>query len=171
MKKALKAISIRNEPQRLLVAVIVTIAAYLAMVVALKPIIAPQQGGMMAMMSFASPNYVTLNILSLLIGIAAGLAVYLLTTPVGAGTGTRAMIEEEMEKELSIIKRVLSADERTVVDEVQKAGTITQDSLRFRLGWSKAKISTILTNLDRADIIQRERVGKTYNVFLGKSTK
>lgn len=169
MRKALNAIAIRNETQRLLVAVIVTIAAYLAMVVVLKPLIVPQQGGMMAMMSFASPNYVTLNILSLLIGVAAGLAVYLLTTPAGAGTG--AGVEEEAEKELRIIRRALSADERAVVDEVQKAGKITQDSLRFRLGWSKAKISTILSNLDRANIIQRERVGKTYNVFLGKSTK
>lgn len=171
MKKALKAISIRNEPQRLLVAVIVTIAAYLAMVVALKPIIAPQQGGMMAMMSFASPNYVTLNILSLLIGVAAGLAVYLLTTPVGAGTRAGSVVEDESEKELRIIKRALSADEKAVVDEVQEAVKITQDSLRFRLGWSKAKISTILSNLDRANIIQRERQGKTYKVFLQKKRK
>lgn len=45
-------------------------------------------------------------------------------------------------------------------------GRITQDSLRFRLGWSKAKVSRILTNLDRKNIVQRERTGKTYAVFL-----
>jgi uncharacterized membrane protein len=40
--------------------------------------------------------------------------------------------------------------------------------LRFRLGWSKAKLSRILTNLDKMNLIQRERAGKTYNVFLAQ---
>ncbi len=163
MRKALNTVSIRNETQRLLVAVIITITVYLAMVIALKPLIAPQQGGMMAMMSFANPNYMTLNILSLLIGVAAGLAAYLLTTPVSAG---RAGFDSD--SELQIIKKALSADEKALIEEVQKAGKITQDSLRFRLGWSKAKISTITTNLDRMGLVQRERQGKTYNLFLQK---
>jgi len=68
--------------------------------------------------------------------------------------------------ELEIIKRALSDDEKAVLDEIRRAGEITQDSLRFRLEWSKAKLSRILTNLDKMNLIQRERVGKTYNVFL-----
>ena len=68
--------------------------------------------------------------------------------------------------ELEIIKRALSDDEKAVIDEIRRAGEITQDSLRFRLGWSEAKLSRILTNLDKMNFIQRERVGKTYNVFL-----
>ncbi|MBI2142294.1 hypothetical protein HYU15_02260 [Candidatus Woesearchaeota archaeon] len=166
MRKALNTIAIRNETQRILAAIIVTIASYLVLILALKPVIVPQQGGMMAMMSFANPNYITLNILALLMGVAAGLAAYLLTTPVSAG---RAGFDSD--RELQIIKRALSADEKALIDEVQKAGKITQDSLRFRLGWSKAKISTITTNLDRMGLVQRERQGKTYNVFLGKNLK
>ena len=54
------------------------------------------------------------------------------------------------------------------LDEIKKAGEITQDSLRFRLNWSKAKVSTILTNLDKIGLIQRERIGKTYKVYLQK---
>jgi hypothetical protein len=74
--------------------------------------------------------------------------------------------------ELDIIKRVLSDDERAVLDEIGRAGEITQDSLRFRLEWSKSKLSRILTNMDKLNLIQRERVGKTYTVFLsGKRRK
>jgi len=72
---------------------------------------------------------------------------------------------------LEIIKKALSDDEKAVVDEIRRAGEITQDSLRFRLDWSKAKLSRILTNLDKMNLIQRERVGKTYNVFLTEERK
>ena len=72
------------------------------------------------------------------------------------------------EKEYNILKKALSKDERTILDEIKKAGEITQDSLRFRLNWSKAKISTILSNLDKMNLIQRERIGKTYRVHLQK---
>lgn len=68
--------------------------------------------------------------------------------------------------ELEIIKRVLSDDNKAVVDKIRRAGEITQDSLRFRSDWSKSKLSRILANLDKLNIIQRERVGKTYNIFL-----
>ncbi|MFQ6065443.1 MAG: helix-turn-helix transcriptional regulator, partial [Candidatus Bathyarchaeia archaeon] len=64
-----------------------------------------------------------------------------------------------------------SEDEKAIIDEIRRAGKITQDSLRFRLGWSKAKVSRILINLDKMNLIQRERIGKTYNVFLTEERK
>ena len=75
---------------------------------------------------------------------------------------------QSKDKEYSIMRKVLSEDEKAILDEIKKAGEITQDSLRFRLNWSKAKVSTILTNLDKRGLIQRERIGKTYNVYLQK---
>ncbi|MFW6111232.1 MAG: helix-turn-helix transcriptional regulator [Thermoproteota archaeon] len=69
-------------------------------------------------------------------------------------------------EELEIIKQALSEDEKAVLDEIGRAGEITQDSLRFRLEWSKSKVSRILSRLDKMNIIQRERTGKTYTVFL-----
>lgn len=66
---------------------------------------------------------------------------------------------------MNILKMALSKDELRVIEIVRKSKGITQDSLRFRLGWSKAKASTILANLDRMGIVQRERTGKTYTVF------
>ena len=71
--------------------------------------------------------------------------------------------------EFSIIRKALSEDEKKILDEIKKAKKITQDSLRFRLNWSKAKVSTILTNLDKRNLIQRERTGKTYKVYLQKN--
>ena len=78
---------------------------------------------------------------------------------------------KERDREYDIIRKVLSEDEKKILDEIKKAKEITQDSLRFRLGWSKAKVSTILTNLDKRNLIQRERTGKTYNVYLQKIRK
>jgi len=114
------------------------------------------------MMGFDT-NMVTINFVAISLALTAGVLVslWLKTEP-----ATRRV------DELEIIKRALSEDEKAVLDEVRRAGEITQDSLRFRLGWSKAKLSRILTNLDKMNIIQRERMGKTYNVFLaGKRSK
>ena len=72
---------------------------------------------------------------------------------------------------LRIVKKKLSDDEKKLLKEVEKTGKITQDSLRARLEWSKAKTSTIITRLDKMDVIQRERAGKTYYVFLSKDLK
>lgn len=63
------------------------------------------------------------------------------------------------------MKAMLSSDEQTLLNAVEGAGEITQDSLRFRLDWSKAKVSAVLTNLDRRGLVQRERTGKTYKVL------
>lgn len=149
---------VKDQNIRLLVSAAIAIAVYFIMTIILNPLVVHRSGGMMAMMSFASPDYITLHIASLLIGSFSGMAFYLLAKPREAEDG----------KELAIIRKALSADENAVIGEVEKAGEITQDSLRFRLGWSKAKVSTILTNLDRMNLIQRERQGKTYNVFLVK---
>jgi|SRR3989344_567438 len=115
--------------------------------------------------NYEKDNYV--NLITMVISLTIGLVIYL------------KFLSKETENvkynnkkrnidELKIIKRVLSKDERKVIKELEKTREITQDSLRFRLGWSKAKISTILSNLDRMRLIQRKREGKTYSVFLQK---
>ena len=141
---------------RIMLSAIIMIVVYILMTILLKPFFISEQKGMMGMMSFSNPNYMTLNVLSVLIGVLAGLAFYLMAK----------QPEHDKDNEMKIIKKALSEDERHVIGEIERAGEITQDSLRFRLSWSKAKISTILTNLDKMNLIQRERQGKTYNVFL-----
>jgi len=110
-----------------------------------------------SMMSFSTTNSIIINLISLVFAIGLGFltSLYLFRTKSG-------------DKEYGILRKVLSEDEKRILDEIKKAGEITQDSLRFRLDWSKAKVSTILTNLDKRNLIQRKRTGKTYNVYLQK---
>lgn len=85
--------------------------------------------------------------------------------------GQQQVLSEKTVQDYEVVKKVLSDDEKKILAEVEKEKEITQDSLRFRLDWSKAKISTILTNLDKQGIIQRRREGKTYVVFFPKEQK
>jgi len=112
---------------------------------------------MMSQIIGSNSSSTTLNLVSLIIAIAVALifSFYLFK-------------ENEKEQEYKLIRKVLSEDEKKILDEIKKAGEITQDSLRFRLDWSKAKVSTILTNLDKRNLIQRKRTGKTYSVHLQK---
>jgi len=129
------------------------------------------------MMGFNQPSMYFNGILAVALGLGAGLLVAVM---LGAFSTTQPMQPAHLSPtqqpikevdELKIIRKALSDDEKAVVDEVKRAGKITQDSLRFRLGWSKAKVSRILTNLDKMNLIQRERIGKTYNVFLTENKK
>lgn len=143
---------ITNNGYRGLLSSAIALACYLALLLILNPIFIPQ--GMMGMM--ASPNYFTLNVVSLVIGACIGFAFYLIAAPAE-------------KSELKILKKALSEDEKAAISEIEKANEITQDSLRFRLGWSKAKTSAIISNLDRMNLVQRERQGKTYKVFIQKN--
>lgn len=78
---------------------------------------------------------------------------------------------QDKEAIYKILAKALSDDEKKVLEEIKKSKEITQDSLRFRLEWSKPKLSAILTSLDRRGIIQRERTGKTYKVTFDKKLK
>jgi uncharacterized membrane protein len=125
-------------------------------------------GGMGNMMNNYQQDYTVLTLLSLVVALMVGVLVSLWLKP---ATKTEAPTSVVNVDELEIIKRALSEDEKLVVEEIRKAGEITQDSLRFRLEWSKAKLSRILTNLDKLNIIQRERLGKTYKVFLSEKSQ
>ena len=125
------------------------------MLLILKPFFVRQPASMSDMMDQLRGGIRTDNLLSFIVALIIGVIVsfYLFSV-------------KERDREYDIIKKVLSEDEKKVLSEIKKAGEITQDSLRFRLNWSKAKISTILTNLDKKGIVQRQRTGKTYNIYL-----
>ncbi len=120
---------------------------------------------MQQMMNFSQQNTIP-NMLALVIALGIGLfASFKLRTkaaPKAASSRRQA---------LSIVRKKLSDDEKKMLKEIETAGAITQDSLRARLGWSKAKVSTTLTRLDKMNLIQRERQGKTYKVFLSKDLR
>ncbi len=146
-----------DNAQKIFVIILIVIGSYLLLYLILRPLFTPSDGHM-SMMGFASQQNTILNLLVIFLAIIIGFLVYY-------------FIKEKKHEEIEIVKKVLSKDERLVINEIQKAGEITQDSLRFRLNWSKAKVSAILGNLDRVGLIQRQREGKTYKVFLQRSER
>lgn len=151
---------------KILLILLIGVVFYFAIFSILKPFFITEPTPMMRMMgqmvgsdimNFSSANSVTMNLISLIVAISVALIVsfYLFK-------------HEAKNEEYAIIRKALSDDEKKILDEIKKSGEITQDSLRFRLNWSKAKVSTILTNLDKRNLIQRERIGKTYRVYLQK---
>ena len=150
-----------DKTQRIIVIALIVVAGYLILYIILKPFFS-FGNGMMNMMAFASQQNTVLNLLAIFLALLLGLIVTYLIKP------TKQEVQQK--SEIETLKKALSPDEKVLVQEIQKAGEITQDSLRFRLNWSKAKVSAILTNLDRIGIIQRERQGKTYKVFMQKNS-
>lgn len=154
-----KTITELNNVTKILLIILVVAVTYFIIFLALRPFFAPKS--MIDMMSQITGGIGTANIISLIIALIIGVIIsFYLFKPENKS--------RDKENEFNIIKKVLSEDEKRILDEVKKARGITQDSLRFRLGWSKAKISTMLTNLDKKGLVQRERTGKTYKVYLQK---
>ena len=154
---------------KIVLVILVVVISYFLLFMTLSTILVEDSTSwnMMDHMMNPTPDYTVPILVSITLALVAGVLVSLWLKPARTEVAPATKIDE-----LEIIKRALSDDEKAVLDEIRKAGEITQDSLRFRLEWSKAKLSRILTNLDKLNLIQRERVGKTYNVFLtGKRPK
>lgn len=153
---------------KIMLTILVIIISYLVSFLILTELFIQQPSSMYDMMRhMMSPtqNTLVINLVALSLALLAGTLVSLwLKTE-------KTEVTIPKTAELEIIKRALSGDEKAVLDEIRRAGEITQDSMRFRLDWSKAKLSRILTNLDKMNLIQRERVGKTYNVFLAEKRR
>jgi len=151
---------------KILLILLIGVIFYFAVFSIIKPFFITEPTPMMGMMSqmmgsdmmnFSTTSSTTMNLVSLIIAITVALVVSIF------------LFKQNLKHdEFNIIKKALSDDEKAIIEEIKKAEEITQDSLRFRLNWSKAKVSTILTNLDKMNLIQRERIGKTYKVYLQK---
>lgn len=65
-----------------------------------------------------------------------------------------------------ILLRALDDYEKRVVKAVREQQGITQNTLRIRTDMSKAKLSYVLKELERREIIKRVEKGKTLEVYL-----
>jgi len=160
--------NIDNVTKIFLVAFVVA-AAYLVLSIIIRPLFVQQPETMYGMMQQAmgfSQQGAIPNMLALVAALGLGILVSLQFK-----TKTVTRIGRSRERALSIVRKRLSGDEKRMLKEIERAGSITQDSLRARLAWSKAKVSTTLTRFDKMNLIQRERQGKTYRVFLPKDLK
>lgn len=62
----------------------------------------------------------------------------------------------------------LPEDERRVVRPIVESPGLTQVELRGRSGFSKAKVSQTVSDLEDRGLIYREKQGRTYRVFPGE---
>ncbi|MCH7850853.1 MAG: hypothetical protein IH845_04385 [Nanoarchaeota archaeon] len=103
-------------------------------------------------------------------GFMLGLAFYLLLFN---KTDERIMKRLENDRDakisadkFSILLQALDPFEQKVMKAVMAQDGITQNTLRIRTDMSKAKLSYVLQELERRNLIKRERKGKTLAIFL-----
>jgi len=135
---------------------IILIVTYIFLICFLVPSIVDSSIGFSEeyIFSFSTPDHAHLNFLSLFGSLIFSSMILILIR------------KKDGDEKINIIKNVLSKPEKEVVSILQDVKEITQDSLRHRLDWSRAKISSTLTNMEKRNILQRKRDGKTYIVFL-----
>lgn len=63
---------------------------------------------------------------------------------------------------------LLSPDEKSLLSQLRSGAKTHQKELGKALGWSKSKVSAVITNLDHKGIVRREKVGRSYVVELIK---
>ena len=80
-------------------------------------------------------------------------------------------LEEEKDRKIgdekfNIILMALDPYEKKVMKAVKEHDGITQSTLRLRIDMSKAKLSYVLQELEKRNLIKRVKKGKTLQVFL-----
>ena len=83
-------------------------------------------------------------------------------------------LEEEknmklQEDKFELVLKGMDENEKKVLKAIREQNGITQSTLKFRADLSKAKISQVLTDFERKNLIRREEKGKTYELFLSES--
>ncbi|MCK4714325.1 MAG: hypothetical protein KAT35_02030 [Candidatus Aenigmarchaeota archaeon] len=154
---------------RVIMIMLVGVIIYMAAFSLLNPVVPSETGPMRGRFpgNFSTTGSFILNTSSIALGLAGMLvSSFVLFRRSRKGYDEAGPNQQNHADDFSIMKRALNDDETALLERVREVpGGITQDSLRFRLGWSKAKVSTMLTNLDRMGLVQRERFGKTYKVY------
>tara|TARA_Y100000310_G_scaffold212686_2_gene213566 strand:+ start:1541 stop:2044 length:504 start_codon:yes stop_codon:yes gene_type:complete len=70
------------------------------------------------------------------------------------------------QNKFEIILKTLDENEKKVLHAVKEQDGITQSTLKFRTDMSKSKLSQILTDFEKKNLIKRIEKGKTYGVHL-----
>lgn len=74
-----------------------------------------------------------------------------------------ARIQEE---KFSIMLKLLDASEKKVLTTLRSEPGITQATLVIKTGLSKSKVSEILSDFERKNVIKRAKKGKTRSIYL-----
>lgn len=113
-----------------------------------------------------SLSHIVVGILSFLFA----LGVYLLFFTKGDEAIVRRLEEEKkarlQEEKFDILMKALDPYEQKVLKAVKEQDGITQNTLRLRTDMSKAKLSYVLQELEKRDLVKRIKKGKTLAIFL-----
>ena len=78
-------------------------------------------------------------------------------------------VEQKVKEEkFDIILSLLSEEEQKVLKAIKEQNGITQQTLRIRTGLSKTKLSQILIDFEKKNLVKREKNGKTLSIYLKK---
>ncbi len=80
-------------------------------------------------------------------------------------------LEEEKDRKVELDKfelvlKSMDENEKKVIKAIKEQEGITQSTLKYRTDLSKAKVSQILTDFEKKQLVKRELKGKTYAVYL-----
>ncbi len=74
--------------------------------------------------------------------------------------------EKALSEKFSIALSMLDPAEQKVISAIREQEGITQSTLRIRTDMSKAKLSMVLSDFEKRDIIRRVPKGKTLAIYL-----
>ncbi|MBI4095960.1 MAG: hypothetical protein HY438_03810 [DPANN group archaeon] len=70
------------------------------------------------------------------------------------------------EEKFSVLLSALTEDEKKIVGLIKSEPGISQHMVTLKTGFSKAKVSGLMQNLEKRNLVKREDSGKTLSVYL-----
>ena len=108
-----------------------------------------------------------------LISFIGALGIYLLFFSTSEAAILRRLEEEKNMKigqgKFELVLKAMDDNEKKVIKAIKEQSGITQSTLKYRTDLSKAKVSQILTDFERKNLVKRELKGKTYAVYLAEN--
>ena len=77
--------------------------------------------------------------------------------------------KESKEEKFKILLTGLEEDEKKVITMVREQDGISQSTLRYRTDLSKSKLSMVISQLEKKNLVTKVKKGKINNVFLKKA--
>jgi len=105
-----------------------------------------------------------------LISFIGALGIYLLFFSTSEEAILKRLEEEKNVKigqgRFELVLKAMDDNEKKVLKAIKEQEGITQSTLKYRTDLSKAKVSQILTDFEKKNLVKREAKGKTYSVYL-----
>jgi uncharacterized membrane protein len=165
--------------KRVIASFVVGFAVYMLVTMILAMLFQPSPtfiGGRFSMMGSSVPtqtnDYVFYLVMTSMMSLISGSAAGALTYHFYPAEGEAKTKEEGQEYRVDdVVWGILNENEKKVMKEVIRSEGLTQDSLVHRLGYSKAKLSILLSDLEKKDLVMREKLGRTNSIILTERMK